>query len=45
MAIVKEYIDENTKIRVHSDYIDEDSKNTKELIISLVINYLKCKDI
>lgn len=45
MSIVKEYIDENTKIRVHSDYINEDSKNTKELIISLVINYLKNRNI
>ncbi len=45
MGVVKEYIDENTKIRIHSDYINEDSKSTKEMIISLVINYLKCKDI
>ncbi len=43
MNIVKEYIDEKTKIRIHDDYISEDSKNTKEMLISLVINYLKVR--
>ena len=28
MGIVKEYVDENTKIRIHNDYIKEDNKKT-----------------
>ncbi|MGN1311632.1 MAG: hypothetical protein ACI4U4_01305 [Bacilli bacterium] len=45
MNVVKEYVDEKTKIRIHDDYISEDSKDTKEMLISLVINYLKNRDI
>lgn len=45
MNVVKEYSDEKTKIRIHDDYISEDSKNTKEMLISVVINYLKNRDI
>ncbi len=47
MNVVKEYYDEKTKIRIHDDYIikDKDKKETKELIISLVVNFLKNKNI
>ena len=45
MSTVKEYINEKTKIRIHNDYISKDGKNTKEMLVSLVINYLKNKDI
>lgn len=46
MNVVKEYYDEKTKIRIHDDYIkDKDKKETKELIISLVVNFLKDKNI
>ena len=46
MNVVKEYYDEKTKIRIHDDYIkDEDKKETKELIISLVVNFFKNKNI
>lgn len=44
MNVVKEYYDEKTKIRIHDDYI-KDKKETKELIISLVVNFLKNKNI
>ena len=44
MNVVKEYYDEKTKIRIHDDYIN-DKKETKELIISLVVNFLKNKNI
>ncbi len=40
MNVVKEYLNDKTKIRIHNDYISQDSKATKEMIISLVINYL-----
>lgn len=45
MNVVKEYVNDKTKIRIHDDYISQDSKDTKEMIISLVINYLKNRDI
>ena len=45
MNIVKEYVDDKTKIRIHDDYISEDNKETKEMLVSLVINYLKNRDI
>ncbi len=41
MNIVKEYVDDKTKIRIHADYISQDSKATKEMLVSLVINYIK----
>lgn len=42
MKIIKEYNSEQTKIRIHDDYLqsDEQNINTKEVIISLVLNYL-----
>ena len=46
MNVVKEYYDEKTIIRIHDDYIkDKDKKESKELIISLVVNFLKNKNI
>ena len=45
MNVIKEYEIDKTKIRIHDDYISQDSKNTKEMIVSIVINYLKNKDI
>lgn len=45
MNVVKEYVSEKTKIRIHDDYISEDNKNTKEMLVSLVINFLKNRDI
>lgn len=45
MNVIKEYEIDKTKIRIHDDYISQDSKNTKEMLVSLVINYLKNKDI
>lgn len=45
MNVVKEYSEGKTKIRIHDDYVSENSKNTKEMIIGLVINYLKNSDI
>ena len=45
MNVVKEYINDKTKVRIHDDYISQDSKATKEMLISLVINYLKNRDI
>lgn len=45
MSTVKEYINEKTKIRIHDDYISQEHKKTKEMLISLIINYLKNKDI
>ena len=41
MNVVKEYVNDKTKIRIHDDYISQDSKATKEMLISLAINYLK----
>lgn len=42
MNIVKEYLDEKTKIRIHDDYIDKsESKEIKETLISLMINHFK----
>lgn len=41
MKVVKEYIKDKTKIRIHDDYIDtDDKKQIKEIIISLIINVL-----
>ena len=42
MKIIKEYNSEQTKIRIHDDYLQSNEKNpnTKEVIISLVLNYL-----
>ena len=45
MNIVKEYVDDKTKIRIHDDYISQENKDTKEMLVSLVINYLKNRDI
>lgn len=45
MNIVKEYEIDKTKIRIHDDYISKEEKNTKEMLVSLVINYLKNMDI
>ncbi len=46
MNIVKEYLDEKTKIRIHDDYIDtKEQKEIKEILISLMVNHLKNKDI
>ena len=41
MNVVKEYIDDKTKIRIHDDYISQENKETKEIIISMVIEYFK----
>ncbi len=41
MKVVKEYIDDKTKIRIHDDYISQEKKETKEIIISIVIEYFK----
>ena len=41
MNVVKEYVNDKTKIRIHDDYISQDNKETKEMLVSLVINYLK----
>lgn len=45
MNVVKEYEIDRTKIRIHDDYISKECKNTKEMLISLAINYLKNRDI
>lgn len=45
MNVVKEYEIDKTKIRIHDDYISQESKDTKEMLVSLVINYLKNRDI
>ena len=45
MNVVKEYINDKTKIRIHNDYISKDDKETKEMLVSLVINYLKNRNI
>lgn len=45
MNVVKEYEIDKTKIRIHDDYISQESKDTKEMLVSLVINYLKSRDI
>lgn len=45
MNVVKEYIDDKTKIRIHDDYISQEDKETKEIIISIVIEYLKNRHI
>lgn len=45
MQVVKEYLDGKTKIRIHSDYIETKEQQVfKEIIISLVINFLKNQD-
>ena len=45
MNVVKEYVNDKTKIRIYDDYISQDNKDTKEMLVSLVINYLKNRDI
>ena len=45
MNIVKEYVNDKTKIRIHDDYISKDNKETKEKIVSLVVNYLKNRNV
>lgn len=46
MKVVKEYEYGKTKIRIHDDYIIEnEQKNIKEIIVSLVINHIKNKNI
>lgn len=41
MNVVKEYVYNKTKIRIHNDYISQESKEVKEMLISLVINHIK----
>lgn len=42
MNVVKEYMDEKTKIRIHKDYVDtNEQKEAKEIIISIMINFLR----
>lgn len=45
MNVVREYVNDKTKIRIHNDYISKDDKETKEMLVSLVINYLKNRNI
>lgn len=45
MNVIKEYEIDKTKIRIHDDYISQDNKDTKEMLVSLAINYLKNRDI
>ena len=45
MNVVKEYVNDKTKIRIHNDYISKDDKETKEMLVSLIINYLKNRNI
>ena len=46
MSIIKEYIKDKTKIRIHDEYIDkEEQKVAKEMIISMIINFLQKEDI
>ena len=45
MNVVKEYVNDKTKIRIHNDYISKDDKETKEMLVSLAINYLKNRNI
>ena len=42
MGIVKEYIENKTKFRIHDDFVGtEDEKRVKEIVMSLVINKIK----
>lgn len=42
MSVVKEYLTDETKIRIHDDYIGTEEKTKiRELIISLIINKVK----
>ena len=42
MGIVKEYMENKTKIRIHDDFVGtEDEKRVKEIVMSLVINKIK----
>ena len=42
MGIVKEYMENKTKIRIHDDFVGtEDEKRIKEIVMSLVINKIK----
>lgn len=45
MNVVKECEIDKTKIRIHDDYINLEGKDTKEMLVSLVINHLKNKSI
>ena len=45
MKGIKEYVNDKNKIRIHDDYISQENKDTKEMLVSLVINYLKNRDI
>lgn len=41
--IIKEYVDESTKIRIHDDYIsiEKEEKEIKETIISLILKKIR----
>ena len=42
MGIVKEYIENKTKIRIHDDFVGtQHEKRIKEIVMSLVINKIK----
>lgn len=42
MSVVKKYLIDKTKIRIHDDYIGTEEKTKiRELIISLIINKVK----
>lgn len=42
MSVVKEYLKDKTKIRIHDDFVGtEDEKRVKEIVMSLVINKIK----
>ena len=45
MQVVKEYVKGKTKIRIHSDYITQENKTAKEMMVSLFINHIKNKNI
>ena len=45
MSVVKEFTDEKAKIRIHNDYIDKKGKEAKEMLICLVIDYVRSKNI
>lgn len=39
MSIIKEYINEGTRIRIHDDYIHSIDKSTiKEFLINIIMN-------
>ncbi len=46
MSVVKEYLDDKTKIKIHNDFINTEEKDTiKEIIISMMIENIKNKAI